>query len=96
MVWFTVEESKNERMKAIQDKREAEEAKAKLLDEYEEEKELTFAVTTNMTRQYLSMQKDFLNRLDERDNTIKDLKDQLGMFHISRALLWTSTPHHVF
>ncbi len=38
--------------KAIAEKKEAEMNRMKVEDEFKEEKQLTFAVTTNMTRQY--------------------------------------------
>ena len=52
--------------------------KNRVLADYAEEKQLTFAVTTNMTRQYKAMQEQLLNKIDQLNNTILELQNELG------------------
>lgn len=51
---------------------------AELLQDFDKEKNDTFAITADMTRQYKAMQEELLKRLNVLENTIQEQKDQLG------------------
>lgn len=44
---------------------------------YDEEKETSLAVVRDMTRQHKAMQEQLLNKINERENTIQNLRDGL-------------------
>jgi len=50
-----------------------------LLNDFETEKNNTFAVSSDMTRQYKAMQEDLLKRINVLDITIQEHKDQLEL-----------------
>ena len=51
---------------------------AELLRDFEREKGDTFSITADMTRQYKAMQEDLLKRISTLENTIQELRDELG------------------
>lgn len=55
-----------------------------LQKDFEEEKDSTFEITADMTRQYKAMQEELLARINQLENTINDLKDKLGALHCWR------------
>jgi hypothetical protein len=52
-------------------------SQAELLKDFDNEKNNTFAISADMTRQYKAMQEDLLKRINILDNTIQEHKDQL-------------------
>jgi hypothetical protein len=44
--------------------------------------ENTFDITADMTRQYKAMQEELLGKINDLQNTINDLKDELGAFDV--------------
>ena len=59
------------------------ESMKKSLDEtmklYEEEKKATTDIMRDMTRQYKGMEDDLLNKINERERTIQELRDELNL-----------------
>lgn len=51
------------------------ESLAGALNKYEEEKQLTIALTRDMTRQYKGMQDNLLNKINDREGIIQELTD---------------------
>jgi hypothetical protein len=43
----------------------------------QDEKQTTFAITADMTRQYKSMQEELMRRINTLETTISEQKDQL-------------------
>ena len=60
---------------------------AELLADFEREKQDTFAITADMTRQYKAMQEELLRRINILENTIQEQKDQLGTAPSTEAVL---------
>lgn len=63
----------------------AERAKRELLErveglrtDFKSERDTTFDITADMTRQYKAMQEELLGKINELQNTVNDLKDELG------------------
>ena len=62
----------------------------------QDEKQTTFAITADMTRQYKSMQEELMKRINTLETTIMEQKDQLELarqviqnlcfFHIARGV----------
>ena len=52
---------------------------AELLKDFEDEKQTTFAITADMTRQYKSMQEELMRRINTLESTIMEQKDQLEL-----------------
>ena len=46
--------------------------------DFDEEKNQTFEITQDMTRQYKSMQEELLNRINKLEETVQELNDQLS------------------
>ena len=51
---------------------------------YDEEKQFTFDVTNDMTRQYKAMKEELLNKINEKEVRVQNLVDQLGHEQKSR------------
>lgn len=64
--------------KAVAQKRELQQRVQQLQHDFEEEQRSTLEITTSMTLQYKSMQEGLMNRINQLEKTIMDLKDQLG------------------
>uniref|UniRef100_A0A7S1CEK7 Dynein regulatory complex protein 12 n=1 Tax=Bicosoecida sp. CB-2014 TaxID=1486930 RepID=A0A7S1CEK7_9STRA len=62
---------------AIKARRELSERVETLKKDFEEERDSTFEITADMTRQYKAMQEELLGRINSLENTINDLKDKL-------------------
>ena len=69
-----------EATRAIADKRELQGRVEELEKDFEMEQQGTFDITQDMTRQYKGMQEELLNRVNTLENTITELRDQLGIF----------------
>ena len=48
-----------------------------MTSKHNEDKEMALAVTRDMTRQYKAMQEQLLDKINTRDNTIHNLRDQI-------------------
>jgi hypothetical protein len=59
----------------------------------QDEKQTTFAITADMTRQYKSMQEELMRRINTLETTIMEQKDQL---ELSRQVFQKHAPTHVF
>mmetsp|Transcript_12463 Transcript_12463/g.29563 ORF Transcript_12463/g.29563 Transcript_12463/m.29563 type:complete len:201 (-) Transcript_12463:21-623(-) len=62
---------------ALRERRELTAKMEALKRDFEEEKEGTFEITADMTRQYKAMQEELLARINQLENTINSLKDKL-------------------
>ena len=71
-----------EATRAIADKRELQGRVEELEKDFEMEQQGTFDITQDMTRQYKGMQEELLNRVNTLENTITELRDQLGAFSL--------------
>jgi hypothetical protein len=59
-------------------KRELEQRVVELKGDFESEQKTTFEITADMTRQYKGMQEELLGKVNLLENTIAELKDELG------------------
>lgn len=57
----------------------------------QDEKQTTFAITADMTRQYKSMQEELMKRINTLETTIMEQKDQL---ELARQVIQTSCFSH--
>lgn len=62
---------------ALKARRELQERVEQLKRDFDEEKDGTFEITADMTRQYKAMQEELLGRINQLESTINDLKDKL-------------------
>lgn len=67
-----------EASKAIAAKRELSQRVQQISTDYEEEKEMTFQLTQDMTRQYKGMQEELLGRINTLEETVQELRDNLS------------------
>mmetsp|Transcript_24919 Transcript_24919/g.59217 ORF Transcript_24919/g.59217 Transcript_24919/m.59217 type:complete len:196 (-) Transcript_24919:188-775(-) len=65
--------------RALQAHNEMRQRQAELLADFDKEKQDTFAITADMTRQYKMMQEELLRRINILENTIQEQKDQLEL-----------------
>lgn len=56
------------------------------MERYDKEKETSQAVVRDMTRQYTAMKEQCLNKINDRENTIQNLRDELDRMNVSHAL----------
>jgi hypothetical protein len=81
-----------ESTRAIANKRELQGRVEELEKDFESEQQGTFEITQDMTRQYKGMQEELLNRVNTLENTITELRDQLGKlrcYFVANNLLLT-------
>lgn len=71
-------ERSEEASKAIAAKRELSQRVQQISTDYEEEKEMTFQLTQDMTRQYKGMQEELLGRINTLEETVQELRDNLS------------------
>lgn len=71
-------ERSEEASKAIAAKRELSQRVSQISTDYEEEKEMTFQLTQDMTRQYKGMQEELLGRINTLEETVQELRDNLS------------------
>jgi len=65
--------------RALQSHNDMRQRQAELLKDFEDEKQTTFAITADMTRQYKSMQEELMKRINTLETTIMEQKDQLEL-----------------
>merc|ERR1712216_798056 len=65
--------------RALQAHNDMRQRQAELLKDFEDEKQTTFAITADMTRQYKSMQEELMRRINTLESTIMEQKDQLEL-----------------
>jgi len=70
-------ERSEEASKAIAAKRELSQRVQQISSDYDEEKEMTFQLTQDMTRQYKGMQEELLGRINVLEETVQELRDNL-------------------
>lgn len=66
--------------KAVAEQMKMRQKVAEFHQDFVKEKQDTFAITSDMTRQYKQMQEDLLRRNNEQQLQIEDLKDQVQLF----------------
>lgn len=71
-------ERSEEASKALAAKREYSSRVDQIARDFEEEKQMTFEITQDMTRQYKAMQEELLARINKLEETIQDLNDKLA------------------
>ncbi len=71
-------ERTEESSKALAAKRELQSRMEQIAKDFDEEKNQTFEITQDMTRQYKSMQEELLNRINKLEETVQELNDQLA------------------
>ena len=79
-------ERQEQAIKAMSSKRELQARVQDLQSDFEKERQGTLEITKDMTRQYKGMQEELLNRVNTLENTITELKDQLGSVYTSMML----------
>jgi len=65
--------------RALQAHNDMRQRQAELLKDFDDEKQTTFAITADMTRQYKSMQEELMRRINTLETTIMEQKDQLEL-----------------
>jgi len=65
--------------RALQAHNDMRQKQAELLKDFDDEKQTTFAITADMTRQYKSMQEELMRRINTLETTIMEQKDQLDL-----------------
>merc|ERR1712216_457628 len=65
--------------RALQAHNDMRQKQAELLKDFDDEKQTTFAITADMTRQYKSMQEELMRRINTLETTIMEQKDQLEL-----------------
>ena len=68
--------------KAVAEQMKMRQKVAEFHQDFVKEKQDTFAITSDMTRQYKQMQEDLLRRNNEQQLQIEDLKDQVQLFSL--------------
>ena len=71
-------ERTEESSKALAAKRELQARVEQINRDFEDEKNATFEITQDMTRQYKSMQEELLNRINLLEESVQSLNDQLA------------------
>lgn len=71
-------ERTEESSKAMAGKRELQARVEQLAKDFEEERNTTFEITQDMTRQYKGMQEELLSRINRLEETLQQLNDQLA------------------
>ena len=56
------------------------------MEQYNKEKETSLAVVRDMARQYTDMKEQCLNKINDRENTIQNLRDELDRMTVSHAI----------
>ncbi len=85
--------SRSEAMnKAVSEQMKMRQKVAEFHQDFVKEKQDTFAITSDMTRQYKQMQEDLLRRNNEQQMQIEDLKDQVIKFTITQNTISSHNP----
>ena len=85
--------SRSEAMnKAVSEQMKMRQKVAEFHQDFVKEKQDTFAITSDMTRQYKQMQEDLLRRNNEQQMQIEDLKDQVMQFTINDTTISSHNP----
>ena len=71
-------ERSEEASKALAAKREYQERIEQIAKDFDEEKQQTYEITQDMTRQYKGMQEELLTRINKLEQTIQELNDRLA------------------
>ena len=89
--------SRSEAMnKAVSEQMKMRQKVAEFHQDFVKEKQDTFAITSDMTRQYKQMQEDLLRRNNEQQMQIEDLKDQVIQFTITHNIISSHNPMFFF
>merc|ERR1712185_599485 len=71
-------ERSEEASKALASKREYASRMEQISKDFENDKQMTFEITQDMTRQYKALQEELLGRINKLEDTIQDLQDKLA------------------
>lgn len=71
-------ERSEEASRALAQKRELQGRVEQMSKDLDEERERTFEITQDMTRQYKGMQEELLSRINKLEETVQELNDQLS------------------